>query len=592
MIYVHRATTNPPGPNGSAKRFGSSRFVATLVTAVLGLAASPHTHAFAQDSGEYDRLAKNVHQSRSPVVASHGIVCCAQPLAAEVGLDVLKAGGTAADAAIATNAMLGLVEPGSCGMGGDLFCIYWDAKTKKLYGLNASGRSPSAMTIGALRQKGIRGLSGVYSWTVPGCVDGWDQLRQRFGTMTFGQLLAPAIKYAEEGFPLSEIIGRGWVRPGRDPSMTATYCPNGRTPAVGEMFHNPELAASYSLIAKNGRNAFYRGSIAEAIVAESRARNGFFELKDFADHTSEWVEPVSTNYRGYDVWELPPNGQGIAVLEMLNLLEGYDLRSMGRQSADYLHLFIEAKKLAYADRSRYYADQAFHKLPVAELVSKAYADRQRKRIDPHHAATSVDPGDPLLAASRDTTFLCVVDKDRNCCSLIQSNSAHFGSRIVPGHVGFVMQNRGSGFSLDPKSWNSLEPHKRPFHTIIPAFVTKDGKPWLCFGVMGGDLQPQGQVQVLVNLIDFGLDVQGAGDAARTSHSGSQSPGGGKMDASGGRVTVESGVPAAVVEELGTRGHHVVRGASGAGYQGILIDQQHGTLHGGTEARKDGAAVGY
>jgi gamma-glutamyltranspeptidase/glutathione hydrolase len=591
MIYVHRATTNPPRPSGSAKRFGS-RVVATLITAVLGLAASPHTRACAQDSGEYDRLAKNVHQSRSPVVASHAIVCCAQPLAAEVGLDVLKAGGTAADAAIATNAMLGLVEPGSCGMGGDLFCIYWDAKTKKLYGLNASGRSPSAMTIGALRQKGARGLNGVYSWTVPGCVDGWDQLRQRFGTMTFGQLLSPAIKYAEEGFPLSEIIGRGWVRPGRDPSMTATYCPNGRTPAVGEMFHNPELASSYRLIAKNGRDAFYRGPIAEAIVAESRARNGFFELKDFADHTSEWVEPVSTNYRGYDVWELPPNGQGIAVLEMLNLLEGYDLRSMGRQSADYLHLFIEAKKLAHADRARYYADPAFHKLPVAELISKAYADRQRKRIDPHRAATSVDAGDPLLAASRDTTFLCVVDKDRNCCSLIQSNSAHFGSRIVPGHVGFVMQNRGSGFSLDPKSWNSLEPHKRPFHTIIPAFVTKEGKPWLCFGVMGGDLQPQGQVQVLVNLIDFGLDVQGAGDAARTSHSGSQSPGGAKMDASGGRVTVESGVPATVVEELGRRGHHVVRGGSGAGYQGILIDLEHGTLHGGTEARKDGAAVGY
>jgi gamma-glutamyltranspeptidase/glutathione hydrolase len=410
--------------------------------------------------------------------------------------------------------------------------------------------------------------------------------------MSFAHLLAPAIKYAEEGFPISEVIGRGWPRPGREPSMTATYCPQGRAPDIGEMFHNPELAASYRLIAQNGRDAFYRGPIAEEIVAASRSRSGFFERKDFADHTSEWVEPVSTNYRGYDVWELPPNGQGIAVLEILNLLEGYNLRSMGRQSADYLHLFVEAKKLAYADRAKYYADPAYHKLPVAELISKAYADRRRKQIDPRHAATSVPAGDPLLAGGHDTTLLCVVDKDRNCCSLIQSNSAHFGSRIVPGHAGFVMQNRGSGFSLDGTSWNALEPHKRPFHTIIPAFVTKEGQPWLCFGVMGGDLQPQGQVQVLVNMIDFGLDVQAAGDAARTSHSGSQSPSGGAMAASGGTVTLESGVPQANLDELVRRGHQVKRGGSGAGYEGIRIDQEHGTLSGGTEARKDGAAVGY
>jgi gamma-glutamyltranspeptidase / glutathione hydrolase len=563
-----------------------------LVWLLLGAVSVSQSSLRAQSPGEYDRPGKNPHQSRSAVIAKHGIVCCAQPLAAEVGLDVLKAGGNAVDAAIATNAMLGLVEPGSCGMGGDLFCIYWDAKTQKLYGLNASGRSPYAMTREALRQQGIRGFSGVYSWTVPGCVDGWDQLRQRFGTMSLAQLVAPAIKYGEEGFPVSEIIGHGWPRRGRDPSMTATYCPNGRVPEIGELFRNPELAASYRVIATKGRDGFYRGPIAEQIVAASRERHGFFELKDFADHTSEWVEPVSTNYRGYDVWELPPNGQGIAVLEVLNLLEGYDLRSMGRHSADYLHVFIEAKKLAYADRAKFYADPAFHKLPVAELISKSYAERRRKLIDPKHAATSVPTGDPVLAASRDTTLLCVVDKDRNCCSLIQSNSAHFGSRIVPGHVGFVMQNRGSGFSLDGQSWNALEPHKRPFHTIIPAFVTKDGKPWLCFGVMGGDLQPQGQVQVLVNLIDFGLDVQAAGDAARTSHAGSQSPGGHGMDPSGGTVTLESGVPEAVLDELAKRGHHVKRGGSGGGYEGIRIDQEHGTIHGGTEARKDGAAVGY
>jgi gamma-glutamyltranspeptidase/glutathione hydrolase len=577
------------GVHEAARRCRVPGFVLSCAILVACFSQNP---LLAQGSGEYDRPGQNPHQSRSAVIAKHGIVCCAQPLAAEVGLDVLKAGGNAADAAIATNAMLGLVEPGSCGMGGDLFCMYWDAKTQKLYGLNASGRSPYAMTRDALRQRGVRGFTGVYSWTVPGCVDGWDQLRQRFGTMSFAQLLAPTIKYAEEGFPVSEIIGRGWPRPGRDASLTATYCPNGRPPEIGEMFRNPGLAESYRRIAKDGRDAFYHGPIAAEIVAASRERGGFFELKDFAEHTSEWVEPVSSNYRGYDVWELPPNGQGIAVLEILNLLEGYDLRSMGRQSPDYLHLFVEAKKLAYADRAKYYADPAFHKLPVAELISKAYAERQRKRIDRQHAATSVPPGDPLLASSHDTTLLCVVDKDRNCCSLIQSNSAHFGSRIVAGHVGFVMQNRGSGFSLDGQHLNALEPHKRPFHTIIPAFVTKEGKPWLCFGVMGGDLQPQGQVQVLVNMIDFDLDVQAAGDAGRTSHSGSQSPGGRAMDASGGTVTLESGIPQAAFDELVKRGHRVVRGGSGGGYEGIRIDQQHGTIHGGTEARKDGAAVGY
>jgi gamma-glutamyltranspeptidase/glutathione hydrolase len=588
MIRRHFEMSGRAASDRSCRR---GRFRAVVWVIVASLVAA-NASLRAQSSGEYDRPGKHPHQSRSAVIAKHGIVCCAQPLAAEVGLDVLKAGGNAADAAIATNAMLGLVEPGSCGMGGDLFCIYWDAKTQKMYGLNASGRSPYAMTRAALRQQGVRGLSGVYSWTVPGCVDGWDQLRQRFGTMSLAQLVAPAIKYGEEGFPVSEIIGRGWPRPGRDASMTATYCPNGRVPEIGEMFRNPELAASYRLVAAKGRDGFYRGPIAEQIVAASRERHGFFALKDFADHTSEWVEPVSTKYRGYDVWELPPNGQGIAVLEILNLLEGYDLRSMGRHSADYLHLFIEAKKLAYADRAKYFADPAFHQLPVTGLISKSYAERRRKLIDPKRAATSVPPGDPLLASSHDTTLLVVVDKDRNCCSLIQSNSAHFGSRIVPGHVGFVMQNRGSGFSLDGQSWNALEPHKRPFHTIIPAFVTKDAKPWLCFGVMGGDLQPQGQVQVLVNMIDFGLDVQAAGDAARTSHSGSQSPSGNGMDPSGGMVTVESGVPQTVFEELVKRGHRVKRGGSGGGYEGIRIDQEHGTIHGGTEARKDGAAVGY
>src|SRR5580692_5189388 len=563
----------------------------TMLNQVFQPGTSPVT------AGEYDRPVK-MPQSRSAIIASHGIVATSQPLAAQVGLDILKAGGNAIDAAIATDAMMGLVEPMSCGIGGDLFCIYWDAKTQKLYGLNASGRSPCTLNRDVFKTKELKEIptSGILSWSVPGCVDGWDQLSKRFGTVPLSKLLAPAIQYAEEGFPVSQVIAGFWKR-GEPlarfyPDTGATYYPHGKAPVEGEMFRNPNLAASLRAIAESGRDAFYRGPIAEQIVSYSQANGGYFSKKDFEDHTSTWVGPVSANYRGYDVWELPPNGQGIAALQILNILEGYDLRSMGRQSPDYLHLFIEAKKLAYADRAKYFADPEFAKLPVAELISKAYAEKRRKLIDPQHAATSVAAGDPLLAAGHDTTLLCVVDKDRNCCSLIQSNSAHFGSRIVPGHVGFVMQNRGSGFSLDGQSWNALEPHKRPFHTIIPAFVTKDAKPWLCFGVMGGDLQPQGQVQVLVNMIDFGLDVQAAGDAARTSHSGSQSPSGGKMDLAGGKVTVESGIPQATFDEMVKRGHHVVRGGSGAGYEGILIDQQHGTLHGGTEARKDGAAVAY
>jgi gamma-glutamyltranspeptidase / glutathione hydrolase len=551
--------------------------------------------------GEYDRPAKVPHQSRSAVIASHGIVCTSQPLAAQVGLDILKAGGTAADAAIAADAMMGLVEPMSCGMGGDLFCIYWDAKTQKLYGLNASGRSPYALNRDVLKQKGLKAIpgNGILSWSVPGCVDGWDQLQRRFGTMPLSRLIAPTIQYAEDGFPVSEIIGGYW-KSGEPlahyyPDTAATYYPQGRAPQVGEMFHNPYLAESLRAIAKSGRDAFYRGPVARQIVEYSQAHGGYFAMKDFEDHTSDWVEPVSANYRGYDVWELPPNGQGIAVLEILNILEGYDLRSMGRHSPDYMHLFVEAKKLAYADRAKFFADPAFNKLPVTELISKEYAARQRKRIDMHHAATSVNPGDPLLAKGGDTIYLCVVDKDRNCCSFIQSNFAGFGSRLVPGKVGFVMQNRGSQFSLDPHHFNTLEPHKRPFHTIIPAFVSKDGKPWLTFGVMGGDMQPQGHVQVLVNMIDFGLDVQAAGDAGRIRHDGSQTPTGAPMEAGGGVVVVESSIPQSARDELTHRGH-VVRapktdGGFG-GYQGIWIDQEHGTIWGATEPRKDGAPVGY
>ncbi|GAB4154925.1 MAG: gamma-glutamyltransferase [Planctomycetaceae bacterium] len=546
----------------------------------------------------YDRPGKNTHQSRSVTVAKNGIVATSQPLAAQVGLDILKKGGNAADAAIAVNAMLGLVEPMSCGIGGDLFVIYWDAKTKKLYGLNASGRSPYSLSRKVFEEKGLKKipLTGPLPWSVPGCVDGWEMLRKRFGTMSFEQILAPSIHYAEDGFPVTEIIAGYWKssasRLKQWPDSAATYLPGGRAPVEGEVFKNPNLAASYRAIAKEGRDAFYTGSIAKTIDAFSKANGGYLRLKDLQDHKSNWVEPVSTNYRGYDVWELPPNGQGIAALQILNILEKYDVKSMGHNSADFIHLYTEAKKLAFADRAKFYADPDFNKLPTAELISKQYANKRRKLIDMKSAATNVPAGDPKLAHG-DTVYITVVDKDRNCCSFIQSNYYGFGSMVVPGNVGFVLQNRGALFALDDTHFNRLEPHKRPFHTIIPAFVTKDGKPWLCFGVMGGDMQPQGHVQVLVNIIDFGMNVQKAGDAARVRHFGSQQPTGTPMDPNGGKLAVESGVPISVIRELQKRGHHVVRATgSFGGYQAILLDHKHGTLHGGTEPRKDGAAVGY
>jgi len=573
----------------------------TLLTAAAlagGFLMAQNTIAQPAEAATYDRPAGDPHQSRSVVIARHGMVATSHPLAAQTGLDVLKRGGNAVDAAIATNAMLGLVEPMSCGIGGDLFCIYWDAKTKKLHGLNASGRSPYKISRQVLASRGMKKipLEGPLPWSVPGCVDGWATLAQRFGTMKLAELLAPAIATAEEGFPVSEIIADDWNDSqkalARWPDSAKTYLPGGRAPKVGEIFKNPNLAATYRAIAAGGRDAFYRGEIARRIVAHSDAHDGLFSRKDFADHESEWVEPVSTTYRGYRVWELPPNGQGIAALQTLNVLEGYDLAAMGPGSAEYLHLFVEAKKLAFADRAKFYADPTGQRLPVEELISKEYARRQRRRINPDHAAMNVPAGDPLLEHG-DTIYLTVVDKDRNCCSLIQSNYYGFGSKVVPGDVGFALQNRGALFALDDTHLNRLEPHKRPFHTIIPAMVTRDGRPWLSFGVMGGDMQPQGHAQVLVNLIDFKMNVQQAGDAARVQHAGSATPTGTPMSADGGTVTVESGISDKTIDALRKLGHRASRARSGfGGYQAILIDWSHGTLHGGTDPRKDGAAVGY
>lgn len=546
----------------------------------------------------YDRPAPNPAQTRSVVIARRGIVATSQPLAAQAGLDILKAGGNAIDAAIAANAVIGLTEPMSCGIGGDLFVIYWEAKTSRLFGLNASGRSPYQLTRQVFKEKGLTEipLHGPLSWSVPGCVDGWDELRRRFGTKSFAEVLKPAIDYAEQGFPVSEIIARGWK--GSEKSLAEhadsakTYLPGGHAPEVGQMFQNSYLARSYRLIAERGKDAFYKGEIARQIVEYSEKHGGYFSRKDFEDHRSDWIEPVSTNYRGHEVWQLPPNGQGIAVLQMLNVLEAYDLKKMGPFSPDYLHLFIEAKKLAYADRARFYSDPDFAQLPVTQLISKAYAVEQRKRVDPDKAAKDVPAGNPMIGQG-DTIYLTVVDKDRNCCSFIQSNFHGFGSYVVPGDVGFALQNRGALFALDENHLNRLEPHKRPFHTIIPGFVTKDGKPWLSFGVMGGDMQPQGQVQALINMIDFGMNVQEAGDAARIQHFGSASPTGQPMAPDGGTVAAESGIPAETLQKLQAKGHRIVRSpGSFGGYQAILIDHEHGVLHGGTDPRKDGAAVGY
>jgi gamma-glutamyltranspeptidase/glutathione hydrolase len=548
---------------------------------------------------EAERLTPRAGRAgRSVTLAPHGIVATSQPLAAQVGLDVLKQGGNAIDAAIATDAAMGLMEPMSCGVGGDLYAIVWDAKTKKLYGLNASGRSPYAATRDYFAKKGLSAIpeTGPLSWSVPGCVDGWDALRKRFGTMPFDKLLEPSIRYAEDGFPVSEVIAGYWRASQRKlaarPDAARTYLPDGRAPRAGDVFKNPNLAKTYRAIARGGRDAYYKGSIARDIVAFSEKNGGLFSVKDFEDDEPTWVDPVSTTYRGYEVWEIPPPGQGIAVLQMLNILEGYDLKKMGPESPDYWHLLVEAKKLAYADRARYYADPTFAKVPTAELIAKPYAEARRKMISPNYARTKVPAGDPKLTHG-DTIYLCVVDKDRNCVSLIQSNYSGFGSGLVPGDLGFVLQNRGTLFALDQDHPNALEPHKRPFHTIIPSLVTKDGKPWFVFGVMGGDMQPQGQVEVLNNLIDFGMSVQEAGESPRVEHVGSATPTGKPEARGGGTIKAEDGIPDKVIEELEKRGHKVERvRRNGGGYQGILIDPKTGVLHGGSEARKDGCAAGY
>ena len=544
-----------------------------------------------------DRLTGRMFATRSEVIATHGMVAASQPLAAQIGIDILKKGGSAVDAAIAVNAALGLMEPSGAGIGGDLFAMVWDSKAGKLHGLNASGPAPAAVSLAYFREKGIKRMpeTGPLPWTVPGCVAGWFALHEKFGRLPMRDVLAPAAAYADEGFPVSELIAFYWQRSVAAFSQFANfqklYAPRGSAPRKGDVFRNPELAATYRLIARQGRDAFYRGELSRKLVAYSNKVGGFFSEKDFADFEVEWVAPMSVDYRGYDVWELPPNGQGLAVLQMLQMLARFDLKAMGHNSAAYLHTLVEIKKIVYEDRARFYADPRFAAIDYATLISPAYAAKRLELFDPGRAGSHFPAGDPRLG-SGDTVYLTVVDRDFNAVSLIQSNYVGFGSGMVPDGLGFCLQDRGALFDLEPGRPNSIAPGKRPFHTIIPGFVTRAGKPVFSFGVMGGDMQPQGHVQVLCNLIDFGMNLQEAGDAPRFRHAGSSEPDGTRM-ADGGTLYLESGVDPEVARDLIRRGHRLGRSASEfGGYQGIWLDLERRVMIGASESRKDGCAIGY
>ncbi|MFN7961045.1 MAG: gamma-glutamyltransferase [Thermoanaerobaculia bacterium] len=545
----------------------------------------------------FDRITGRSFASRSEVVARHGMAATSQPLATQVALDVLKAGGNAVDAAIAANAVLGLVEPTGNGVGGDLFALVWDPKTARLYGLNGSGRSPRSLTLEELKRRGLSRMPsfGPLPVTVPGAVDGWFELHDRFGKLPMKEVLAPAIRYAREGFPLTELIAYYWSRAvpvlEKYPNFREIYTPAGHAPEKGEVFQNPALARTLEAIANGGRDAFYKGEIARTIDRYMHQQGGYLSYQDLAEHHSEWVEPISTSYRGYDVWQLPPNTQGLAVLQILNLLEPYDLKSMGFGSPDHVHFFVEAKKVAFEDRARWYADPAFAQLPVAQLASKAYAAERRKLISAARAAKSYPAGEPALDQG-DTIYLTTADSEGRMVSLIQSNYRGMGSGMTPDGLGFILQDRGELFSLEEGHPNVYAPGKRPFHTIIPGFVTKDGKPYLSFGVMGGGTQPQGQVQILLNLIDFGMNLQEAGDAPRILHDGSSEPTGEVMK-DGGQVMLETGYSYETVRELMKRGHKVGFGLGDyGGYQAILYDATRGVYYGASESRKDGQAAGY
>jgi gamma-glutamyltranspeptidase / glutathione hydrolase len=556
--------------------------------ALCGLSAS---------SAAQDRVTGLPWATRSEVYAQHGMAATSQPLATQIALDILKQGGSAVDAAIAANAALGVMEPTGNGIGGDLFAIVWDAKTKQLYGLNASGRSPQGLTLEMLQAKGLKSIPalGPLPVSVPGAVDGWFELHGRFGKLAMSEVLAPAIGYARDGFPVSELIAYYWRSSARSLSryegFSETFLRDGRGPRTGEMWTRPLLANTLEKIGAEGRDVFYKGEMADTMAAFMKRVGGYLTKEDFASHRSEWVDPVSTNYRGWDVWELPPNGQGIAALQILNIIEQYDVKAMGFGSADYVHLFTEAKKLAFEDRAKFYADMKFAEVPVDWLISKEYAQRRAKLIDMEKAALSYPAGNPNLE-SGDTIYLCTADAEGNMVSLIQSNYRGMGSGLCPDGLGFCFQDRGELFDLTPGRANSYAPGKRPFHTIIPAFVTKDGEPLMAFGVMGGATQPQAHAQIVINMLDFGMNLQEAGDAPRILHSDSSQPTGERMS-SGGTLALESWYSAEVRAILEQRGH-VFKSARGAfgGYQAILRNPKTGVYAGASESRKDGHAAGY
>jgi len=542
-----------------------------------------------------DRVTGDVFAMRSPVLATSAMAATSQPLATQVALDVMKNGGNAIDAAIAANALLGLVEPTGNGIGGDLFAIVWDAKTKKLYGLNASGRSPKSLSLEWFAQNGHQSIPshGPLPVTVPGAVDGWFMLHDRFGKKRMNELLKPTIDYAKEGFPVSQLIAYYWNRSipllERWPGFSEQFTIEGRAPAEGEIWKNPGLAKTLQSIADGGRDAFYKGDIAKTIANYMEKNGGFLSYEDLSSHTGNWVDPVSTNYRGYDVWELPPNGQGIAALQILNIMELFDISSMDHDSAEYVHLFTEVKKLVFEDRAKYYADSEFNKIPVTTLISKDYAQKRSGLLNLDRAANTYPAG--KLLEEGDTIYLTTADKEGNMVSLIQSNYRGMGSGMTPDGLGFVLQDRGEMFSLEEGHFNQFEGGKRPFHTIIPAFVTKGGLPWMSFGLMGGAMQPQGHAQIVINMIDFEMDIQAAGDAPRIHHTGSSEPSGEVM-INGGILNLETGYSYETIRQLMRMGHEIqyANGPYG-GYQAIHR-APNGVYWGATETRKDGHAAGY
>ena len=541
----------------------------------------------------YDRITGLEFASRSEVIATNGMAATSHPLATQTAISILKNGGNAIDAAIAANAVLGLVEPTGCGIGGDLFAIIWSADEKKLFGLNSSGPAPKNISINKLKQKGLEKIPpyGPLPVTVPGAVAGWVSIHKKFGLLEFNKLFNDAINYAENGFPVTELVSYYLERSSEIfaayPNFKDVWMPNGKTPKKGEIFINKNLAENYKEIAKTYGKSFYSGKIAENIVNTVNAQGGFFSMSDLNSFEPEWINPVSTNYRGYDVWELPPNGQGIAALQILNILERFDIESMGFGTSDYIHLFTEAKKVVYEDRAKYYADTNFSNIPVEKLISKEYANERSKLINLKKSSKSFNPGNLEIG---DTIYLTVADSFGNMVSLIQSNYRGMGSGVVPDNTGFMLQDRGEMFSLDPNHMNSLMPGKRPFHTIIPAFVTKNDKPFISFGLMGGAMQPQGHAQIIVNLVDFKMNLQEAGDAPRIRHVGSSQPTGEKM-LDGGYLSLEKSFDKNEISKLKKMGHKFQYDLGGfGGYQAIMI--KDGVYYGASESRKDGHASGY